>query len=66
MKLVPKDVAGAVIWLFACTLCTIMILTIVARMFGFIPSEMGVLIFKDVTKYMTGAIVMYIGLKLRG
>ena len=65
MRLIPKDVAGAVVWLFACTIALMMLLTIVGRLFGFEVSEQGYVIFKDVIKYMTGAIVMYLGLKLR-
>ena len=65
MRLIPKNVADGIVWIFSCAIVFMLLATIIARLVGYEITEAGYVIFKDVIKIMLGAVILYLGFKLR-
>jgi len=65
MSLIPDDIAGATIWMFTLIICAVMIGTVVSVLFdGHLP-EKQLSVFEDVLKIMLGAVIGFVGAKLK-
>ena len=65
MKWIPDDIAGGVIWTFALAICFIMVATVLYNFFIDKSSPRGLALFEDVVKIMLGAIIGYVGSKIK-
>ncbi len=65
MKWIPEDVPAAIIWIFAITLCLILLSVVVQSFFGERPSEQGYAILSKLINVILAAIMLYIGTKIK-